>query len=69
MAVATYLKHRRLSNYAVYNSQDVRLLLAPNLARSVKSLELGLKKYLFWKIWDIRLYPSSDHFHSPACRH
>ena len=65
MAVDTYLKNKSTAGYQMVRQDDVELLVSPVLARNVKSIHVGLKRFLFLKFWSIQLEPLSDHVHAP----
>jgi hypothetical protein len=66
VSVDTYLKRKRLSGYAVFQQDDVEVLIPPVLARVLDNIHVGLKSFLLWKSFSLDLVPVGDHLHGPA---
>jgi hypothetical protein len=62
VSVDTYLKGKNLASYQRVNYGDLEVLIAPTLPRWAASVRLDVKKFLFWKSFDV----SADHAHGPT---
>ncbi len=65
MSVDTYLKGKNTSRYNVLQQGDLKILVAPSLVQWAKSVQLGVKRFLFWESFDIE----AEHRHRPTCAH
>lgn len=65
MSVDTYLKGKNTSDYRRVHRGDIELLIAPNMARWSRRVQVGTKGALFWRGFDVAV----EHEHGPACQH
>lgn len=62
MSVDTYLKGKNLGRYQRVQYGDVEVLVAPALPRWAARVHLDVKKFLFWKSFEV----FADHAHGPT---
>jgi hypothetical protein len=62
VSVDTYLKGKNLGRYQRVSYGDVEVLIAPTLPRWAAEVRLDVKKFLFWKSFDV----TAEHAHGPT---
>ncbi len=62
MSVDTYLKGKNLSKYQRVEYGDVEILIAPTLPRWAKAVFLDVRRFLFWKSFEVL----AEHNHGPT---
>ena len=67
MSVDTYLKRKNLSPYGVVNYGDLKILVAPSLARWAKMVQIDVRRGLFSQSFDVEA--EARHEHGPNCAH
>lgn len=62
MSVDTYLKGKNLEKYQRVEFADLEVLIAPTLPRWAARVHLDVKRFLFWKSFEV----FAEHKHGPT---